>query len=128
MIHTLFAVCLLAQSATITTESKTQPRRDFIGAWLDEGYKEGLGVVIYRENGKLYLGLRSTDPKYWSHTPDDEMIESKSKLGRKFQAKELDDHGDFYILDKTGNLQGWDARGFVRTMRVTNFRKWWKNE
>jgi hypothetical protein len=97
------------------------PKQVVIGKWLDEAYSGGQIIIIYREKGRLFLGLRSPDPIY-SNLPDDEIIERKSKLGRKFQSTEPSDSGDFYILDKSGNLQGWDAQGFVRTMKAIDIK------
>ena len=51
----------------------------------------------------------------------EEMIEMDSKKGRVFQSiKGGGDAGEFYLIDKQGNLQLWDKEGIIWTAKRTD--------
>jgi hypothetical protein len=91
------------------------PAQAIIGKWWDEKLMSG-GVIIsiYRQDGKLY---RQMDCKSDGSSLKDEAVEKHSPLGRRFQAKEPSEYGDYLIIDREGNLQLWDRQGFVETAR-----------
>jgi hypothetical protein len=81
-----------------------------IGKWLDEGIGGGM-IRIYRENGKRYIEFNYKD----GSSSKDEAVERPSRLGRRFEAKERSDSGDYFVIEKGVNLQLRDREGLIRT-------------
>jgi len=89
------------------------PSREVIGSWLDESPFIGSRVTIYRQNGKLFLENTYKDGSIGKK----EMVEKSSSKGRTFQKKEGSPAGEYYLIDRQGNLQLWDQEGWFSTAR-----------
>ena len=73
--------------------------RDVVGIWMDDRPGSGATVTIYRENAKLYLETKFSDGSSFA----DEMTETH--LGTKLVEKGGNRHGEYFVLDRKGNLQ-----------------------
>lgn len=92
----------------LRSKASVRPSQEMIGRWLDEAYKGGMVISIYREGGKLYIQSGN------SKELRDEAVEMPSSLERRFQEKAGSVLGDHFIIDANGNLQLPDRQGFVR--------------
>lgn len=81
--------------------------RVVVGIWLDDRPYAGATVTIYRENKKLYLESKYKD----GSSSIDEMTESQSSTGTKLVEKGGNKHGEYFVLDKKGNLQAGGNNG-----------------
>ncbi|WP_339719691.1 hypothetical protein [Marinomonas primoryensis] len=81
--------------------------RDVVGIWMDDRPYVGATITIYRENRKLYLESKYKD----GSGSIEEMIESQSTVGTKFVEKGGNPHGEYFVLDKKGNLQAGGNNG-----------------
>lgn len=89
-------------------EAKSTPR-NVVGVWKHDGM--GLQVVtIYRENAKLYLEAKYKDG---SGGHSKEMVEARSANGTKLTEKGDTTYGEYYILDKKGDLRIYDYDGII---------------
>ncbi|OOF03801.1 hypothetical protein BZG80_09400 [Salinivibrio sp. MA440] len=86
--------------------AKSTPR-DVVGIWMDDRPYVGATVTIYRENNKLYLESKYKD----GSGSTEEMTESQSTVGSKLVEKGGNPHGEYFVLDKKGNLQAGDNNG-----------------
>ncbi|EKO3708926.1 hypothetical protein LO977_003225 [Vibrio metschnikovii] len=75
--------------------------RDVVGIWLDDRPLVGNTVTIYRENQRLYLESRHKD----GSGSTDEMTESQLNSATKLVEKSGNPHGEYFVLDKNGQLQ-----------------------
>ena len=89
------------------------PSRKIIGNWLDETPYAGSRIAIFRQNGKLFLENMFKD----GSSGKKEVIEKSSGRKRTFRAKEKNNFGEFYLIDKQGNLQLWDNEGYISTAK-----------
>ena len=109
-------VRILGLSPDEVTDLSTKPEvenRDEIGRWLDDRPFLGKRVVIFRENGKLFMESTYDD----GSSGIKELVESKSALGRRFQELRKSTAGDHWILDSNGDLQLRDDEGLISTAK-----------
>jgi len=102
---------LSADAASTLSANSEASNRDEIGRWLDDSPSAGHRIVIFRDNGKLFMVLTFDD----GSTGTDEIVESQSTLGPRFNKPSGSTSGDHWILDSTGNLQVRDSQGLVYT-------------
>ncbi len=88
------------------TQEPTSSSRDTIGAWIDHG-QCGSTVTLYRENEKLYLKTKYYD----GSGSTDEVIKKISASGTKLTEKNGNPHGEYFIIDKNGDLHAGDRDG-----------------
>ena len=89
--------------------------RDVVGIWMDDRPYVGATITIYRENKKLYLESKYKD----GSGSIEEMTESQSPVGTKLVDKGDNPHGEYFVLDKKGNLQAGDNNGiFLRYKKL----------
>jgi hypothetical protein len=100
------------QKEKLTSEPEDSSR-EVIGKWLYEVPYLGCKITIYRQNGKLYMEKKYHD----GSSSNEEIVEKASNIGRRFQEKGALDSGDYYVLDKSGNLQIRDQEGLVGTAK-----------
>lgn len=81
--------------------------RDVVGIWMDDRPYVGATITIYRENKKLYLESNYKD----GSGSTEEMAETQSTIGTKLVEKGGNPHGEYFVLDKKGNLQAGDNDG-----------------
>jgi len=93
------------------------PSREVIGFWLDESlYGMGNRITIFRQKGKLFIENTYTD----GSSGKKEIVEKSSGKIRTFRRKEGSSVGEFYLIDKQGNLQLWDKEGIIKTAKKIN--------
>jgi hypothetical protein len=84
---------------------------DVIGKWLDLSPYSGGKIVIYIKSGKTYKHSTYLDGSIGNK----KVVESSSRLGRRFDYVDGSQHGDYCIIDFKGNLQYWDDEGWIQT-------------
>jgi len=94
---------LVVQILGLTTEQEQvlikkqpdDPSREAIGIWLDETPLAGNRVTIFRQDGKLFMG------NYYANgrKKKKELIETPSGKNKKFQNKERNNFGEFYLIN-----------------------------
>ncbi|MCK4342810.1 MAG: ABC transporter permease [Phycisphaerae bacterium] len=92
------------------------PSREVIGSWLDERLHFGHRVTIFRQNGKVFMENKFPD----GSSGKKEIVEKPSGSARKFEKKAGSSVGEFYLIDKKGDLQLWDQDGLISTARKIN--------
>jgi hypothetical protein len=92
----------------------SNPAQTIIGKWISKNSLGAGTVSIYRENDNTYLqiNLEIGEGKATKH----EVVETRSPRGRRFQYKEPDASGEYYVIDRKGNLQDWDRQGLIETL------------
>jgi len=91
---------------------KNDPSRKTIGRWIADLGGAGI-ITIFRKDKKLFMERKFKDGSVYKH----EFIEKKHLTLRRFEEKGSSAHGGYYLIDKKGNLQSWDAEGLIRTAR-----------
>ena len=109
-------VQILGLSADAATKLSAKPEttnRDEIGRWLDESPFAGERIVIFRDNGKLFMESTYGD----GSSGITEIIESQSSLGRRFKRPGNSSDGFHWFLDSNGDLQLRDDEGLISTAK-----------
>lgn len=87
--------------------------RQVIGSWLDKSPFVGSRITIFRQNGKLFIENTYKD----GSSGKKEIVEKLSGKDRTFRKKEGSSVGEFYLIDKQGNLQLWDQEDIIWTAK-----------
>ncbi len=98
---------LTAEKEEKMTQAAKSTSRDVVGIWMDERPYIGATITIYRENKKLYLKSKYKD----GSGSTEEMTETQSTIGTKLVEKGGNPHGEYFVLDKKGNLQAGGSHG-----------------
>lgn len=98
---------LTAQEEEKMTREANSTARDVIGIWMDDRPYAGATITIYRENSTLYLESKYKD----GSGSTEEMTETRSTIGTNLVEKGGNPHGEYFVLDKKGNLQAGDNDG-----------------
>ena len=109
-------VRILGLSADAAAKLSAKPEstdRDEIGRWLDESPFAGKRIVIFRDKGKLIMESTYKDGSIGTN----EIVETKSPLGRRFNKPGGSTAGDHWILDSNGHLQLRDDEGLISTAK-----------
>jgi hypothetical protein len=109
---------LTTEEADALSAAPAPQGQELIGRWLDESPLVGGRISIVRERGKLYLENVFKD----GGSGRQEVTETKSPLGRRFDALEKPRSGDHWILDFSGNLQIRDNDGLIATAKKLDAR------
>lgn len=91
-------------------------KNEVIGKWLDKSPYIGSTITIFGKDGKLFMENKYKD----GGVGQKDMVEMESKKGRIFQEKAGSSVGEFYLIDKQGNLQLWDEEGIISTAKKIN--------
>ena len=85
-------------------QQPTHPSGDVIGRWLQDEEPSPGRITIFRDGGVFYMEKTYTD----GNTGKDRVVEKPSRKGRKFmKANRPGADGDYYLIDKHGDLQIW---------------------
>lgn len=95
-----------SKEAEMVQHEKSQSR-DIVGIWVDERPYAGSTLTLYRDRGKLYLESKYED----GSGSTDEMAESRTSNGMKLVEKGGNPHGEYFVLDASGDLFAGDAEG-----------------
>jgi hypothetical protein len=88
--------------------------REDIGRWSDD--RNGTQIVIYLDRGKPYVEQFFNDGSVLK----EELVESLSPLGRRFESKGGSSLGDHWVIEPSGKLQTRDNVGLVYTANPIN--------
>ncbi len=87
--------------------------RSEIGCWLDETPFIGRIIVIFTDDRKLFMESTFGD----GSKATEEIAESESPYGRRFDAIASKPTGEYWLIDAEDNLQLWDREGFVNNSK-----------
>lgn len=97
------------QEQRLRTETRPASRV-VVGSWLDESAAGTANkVTIFREGGKLFMERKYPD----GSSGKQEMIEKRVAGGMRFEKKAGSQFGEYYLIDRQGNLQCLDRDGQV---------------
>ena len=89
------------------------PSREIIGSWIDDRMYLGNRTTIFRQDGKLFMERVSWD----GSSGKKEIVAKPSTSSKKFEDKEGNSFGEFYLIDSRGNLQLRDQDGLISTAK-----------
>jgi len=95
---------------------KSEPKdssSEKIGEWLDESPYVGAKYTLLRQNGKTIMIRKFKD----GSDSEKEMIQKKQSGRLRFDEKGGNDFGEYYLIEKNGNLGSYDSAGLISTMR-----------
>jgi len=84
---------------------------NIIGEWLDDSY--GAKYTLIKRNGKIIMICKYKD----GSGSEDEMIQKKQLGKLRFEEKEGNDFGEYYLIESNGRLAIYDNSGFGFSMR-----------
>lgn len=98
---------LTAEEEEKMARAANSTSRDVVGIWMDDRPYVGAMITIYRENKKLYLESKYKD----GSGSTEEITETQSTIGTKLVEQGGNPHGEYFVLDKKGNLQAGGNNG-----------------
>jgi len=105
---------LTPEKAPEGVESLLPSTREDIGRWSDD--RNGTQIVMYRDRGKPYVEQFFNDGSVLK----EELVESLTPLGRRFESKGGSRLGDHWVIEPSGKLQIRDNVGLVSTANTIN--------
>ena len=103
---------LTLEEAAVLVSEPESPSRHVIGKWLAKDTLLGSPVgkiTIYESNGKILWEWKFND----GSTLVQELVERSSSKGRTFERKKGSSFGEYYVIDREGDLQLWDEYGHI---------------
>ncbi len=89
--------------------------RELIGNWIDALI--GYSTTFFSQDGKVFMETKFRD----GSSDVKEMILKTFLEGNRYEEKEKSETGDYYTIDKEGNLLTWDREGFIsKTLALKN--------
>lgn len=104
---------LTAEQEKALTEPSDDPSRQVVGRWLDER-PVGDRITIFEQDGKVYMENVFPDGSKGKK----EIVPEPSATGKRYEDKDGNDFGEFYLIDSQGNLQLWDQDGLISTAKA----------
>ena len=93
-----------------TPTADTARDTEVIGQWRDHIFSgTEARIVIISESGQLRMEHVFND----GGKLEDSLIEVQSSVGRRFD--NADGSGEYFVIDRRGNLEMWDIYGLVTT-------------
>lgn len=83
-----------------------------IGKWFDDSPAVSGTYTLLRRNGKIFLNVKYMD----GSGSENEMIQKKHSGKRRFE-KKADSCGEYFIIERNGNLDFYDKLGLIVSMR-----------
>jgi hypothetical protein len=87
--------------------------REVVGNWLNESLLPQSKITIYSQNGKLYMEKNFKD----GSSSNKEMMKKASSSGQWYEEKSGSSFGEYYLIDRQGNLQIHDSDGLIATAK-----------
>ncbi len=84
-----------------------------IGEWLDESPYIGARYTLIKKNGKIFMIGKFKD----GSGSEKEMVQKNQSWMLRFEEKGGNDFGEYYVIEKNGNLGAYDSDGLINTMR-----------
>lgn len=101
----------IEEETALTSSSNTSG--EVIGEWLDESPYLGSKFTLMKENGKITMMRKFKD----GSSSEKEMIQKNQAGGLRFEEKKRNSFGEFYLIERNGNLSIYDNSGRINTMR-----------
>ena len=98
------------------TKSSAEPKGKIVGQWLCEQPFTESRTTLYTQDGRIYMKNLFKD----GSSGTDEMVEKKSARGRRFQEKQGNASGEYYLINKDGLLEFWSDNGHICTCKKLN--------
>jgi Protein of unknown function (DUF2971) len=90
--------------------------RNPIGMWIDETPFVSSSMTLLEENGKIVL-----ETKYFDGSKSTEKFESTQlKDNTRYDKSDANDHGEYFIIDKTGVLKYFSEDGLFKELKPFN--------
>jgi hypothetical protein len=87
------------------------PKDNILGDWYcNQPFLESR-TSLYIKDNRIYLKNVFKD----GSSGVDEMIEKKSAMGRRFEEKEVNPNGEYYLINTNGLLEIWSQNGKIVT-------------
>lgn len=102
----------IAEEKALRVDSKDSPV-GVIGKWLDESPYVGAVYTFLRRNGKIIMVRKSKDRS----SSEREMIQKKQSGLLRFEEKVGRRNGEYFLVERNGNLSIYDNIGLIVTMR-----------
>jgi hypothetical protein len=102
----------VSQEQKMAQDVKSESR-DVVGIWADERPYVGAKLTLFRDKGKVFLETKYAD----GSESLDEMIEAKGSTGTKLVEKGGNEHGEYLVLDRNGNLRAGGGNGIFLTYK-----------
>ena len=102
----------IEQEKVLKTKS-TGSSGKIIGEWLDEAPYVGAKYTFLKRTGKIIMIRKFKD----GSGSEEEMIQKKQSGIIRFEEKKGNDFGEYYLIERNGNLGAYDNAGLIRTMR-----------
>lgn len=101
----------IEEEKTLKGKSEKLPG-EIIGQWLDEVPYVCAKYTLIKNNGKIIMRQKFKN----GSSSEKEMVQ-KNQSGRlRFEEKGGNDFGEYYLIERNGNLGAYDSDGFIRTM------------
>ncbi|NQT17375.1 MAG: hypothetical protein HQ582_31765 [Planctomycetes bacterium] len=107
---------LTAEQERAFTQQRADPSREIIGSWLDESIGGANVTTIFRKDGRLFMENTYSD----GSAGTDELVETPSPDGRRFDSKPDRGFGEYYLINSKGELQLLDQDGPFMTAKKVN--------
>ncbi len=104
------------QEQALISHQPAAPSREIIGSWIDERPYGGGRITIFRKDGRLFKENKYKDGSVGT----DELSETRSPDGRRFDYEPDRGHGDYYLINSKGELQALDQDGLIMTAKKIN--------
>ena len=105
------SVSTTSEAADEFSVSLERSDRDEIGRWLDESPFAGSQIIIYSADGELFMESTYQDGSVGT----EELVESQSPAGRRFEKARGSSAGDHWLLGSDGKLELRDDDGVIAT-------------
>ena len=86
---------------------------EIIGEWLDESPFTGAKYTLIKKNEKIIMVRKFKD----GSGSGKEMIQKNQSGKLRFEEKEGNDFGEYYLIERNGDLGAYDSDGFIGKMR-----------
>lgn len=101
----------IEQEKALMSSSKDSSGK-IIGKWLDESPYVGAKYTFLKRNGKIIMIRKFKD----GSGSEKEMIQKKQSGRLRFEETGGNDFGEYYLIEKNGNLGAYDNTGLIITM------------
>jgi len=102
----------IQQEKALRSKSKDSSGK-IIGEWLDESPYVGGKYTFLRRKGKIIMMIKFKD----GSGSEEEMIQKNQSGKLRFEEKRGNDFGEYYLIERNGNLGVYDNAGLIKTMR-----------
>ncbi len=103
----------IEQTNKLTKPIKVSSDKTVIGNYLQEMGSLSRRITIYRENGKVFIMNIFLDGSQGI----EEYRESKVSNGLRLDELKKNSFGEYYLVNKNGDLESWDSEGLIETLK-----------